>query len=63
MATQPTSRLGRCPTCRAQTARDGNKQWPFCSTRCYLVDLGRWLGEEYRVPADDDAPPREPDGD
>ena len=24
--------------------------WPFCSRRCRLVDLGRWLGEEYRVP-------------
>jgi hypothetical protein len=29
--------------------RDGNKLWPFCSERCHLVDLGRWLGEEYRV--------------
>ena len=24
--------------------------FPFCSTRCQLVDLGRWLGDEYRVP-------------
>jgi endogenous inhibitor of DNA gyrase (YacG/DUF329 family) len=27
-----------------------NKLFPFCSERCHLVDLGRWLGEEYRVP-------------
>jgi len=30
--------------------KDGNKFWPLCSERCHLVDLGRWLGEEYRVP-------------
>ena len=24
--------------------------FPFCSTRCQLVDLGRWLGGEYRIP-------------
>jgi endogenous inhibitor of DNA gyrase (YacG/DUF329 family) len=24
--------------------------YPFCSSRCRIIDLGRWLGEEYRVP-------------
>jgi len=24
---------------------------PFCSDRCRLVDLGRWLDESYGVPA------------
>jgi uncharacterized protein len=24
-------------------------QFPFCSDRCRLVDLGRWLGENYRI--------------
>jgi endogenous inhibitor of DNA gyrase (YacG/DUF329 family) len=23
---------------------------PFCSDRCRLADLGRWLSEDYRVP-------------
>ena len=22
---------------------------PFCSQRCKMIDLGKWLGEEYRV--------------
>jgi len=22
---------------------------PFCSRRCKLIDLGRWLNEEYRI--------------
>jgi endogenous inhibitor of DNA gyrase (YacG/DUF329 family) len=26
-------------------------QWrPFCSERCKMADLGRWLSEDYRVP-------------
>jgi len=24
--------------------------FPFCSQRCRLVDLGRWLDGEYRIP-------------
>jgi endogenous inhibitor of DNA gyrase (YacG/DUF329 family) len=23
--------------------------WPFCSKRCKLADLGRWLGGHYRI--------------
>jgi endogenous inhibitor of DNA gyrase (YacG/DUF329 family) len=40
----------KCPTCRGTSVRDGNKVYPFCSPRCQMVDLGRWLTEEYRVP-------------
>ena len=47
----------RCPIC--DTPMPGNWQdypdYPFCSRRCRMVDLGRWLGEEYRV-AGKDAP-------
>jgi endogenous inhibitor of DNA gyrase (YacG/DUF329 family) len=25
---------------------------PFCSRRCADVDLGRWLTESYRIPAE-----------
>lgn len=42
-----------CPTCRAPVSKDParlNKLFPFCSERCHLVDLGRWLGEDYRIP-------------
>jgi endogenous inhibitor of DNA gyrase (YacG/DUF329 family) len=43
-----------CPTCRTPVRRDPtrpNKLCPFCSERCHLVDLGRWLGEDYRIPS------------
>jgi len=23
--------------------------WPFCTRRCRLIDLGRWLGGRYRI--------------
>lgn len=23
--------------------------FPFCSKRCRVIDLGRWLGEDYKV--------------
>lgn len=42
----------RCPTCRGAAVKDGNKVFPFCCERCQLVDLGRWLTEAYRVPAE-----------
>jgi endogenous inhibitor of DNA gyrase (YacG/DUF329 family) len=45
----------RCPIC--DTAMPGQPtEWPdypFCSARCRKIDLGRWLGEKYRVPAED----------
>jgi uncharacterized protein len=28
---------------------------PFCSKRCADIDLGRWLNEEYRIPAEEGA--------
>jgi endogenous inhibitor of DNA gyrase (YacG/DUF329 family) len=24
-------------------------EWPFCSPRCKLIDLGRWLDGSYRI--------------
>ncbi len=29
-------------------------EFPFCSRRCQLVDLGRWLDEAYSLPAEID---------
>lgn len=24
-------------------------EYPFCGKRCRTIDLGRWLGEDYKV--------------
>ena len=44
----------KCPICGKPATIEAK---PFCSKRCADVDLHRWLGEGYRVPAsrDDDA--------
>lgn len=38
-----------CPTCHRKGAWFDTAYGPFCSERCKLVDLGKWLGEEYRI--------------
>jgi endogenous inhibitor of DNA gyrase (YacG/DUF329 family) len=50
----------RCPTCEKplppQRDAAAAQVAPFCSERCKMADLGRWLRGEYAVPAraDDD---------
>jgi endogenous inhibitor of DNA gyrase (YacG/DUF329 family) len=39
----------RCPTCRKHGDWFAGRFAPFCSERCKLVDLGKWLNEEHRV--------------
>ncbi|MCB9760354.1 MAG: DNA gyrase inhibitor YacG [Alphaproteobacteria bacterium] len=44
-----------CPRCRAPAApRPENRDHPFCSRRCRLMDLGAWLDEDYRIPGPPD---------
>lgn len=51
----------RCPTCQkpVQPPAAGTPigNFPFCSDRCKLIDLGRWLDGKYQIPVvetDDD---------
>jgi len=46
-----------CPVCNAKVKTDGATTLPFCSERCRLIDLGRWLGEEYGLPYEGDEEP------
>lgn len=39
----------RCPICRAPTDSEAGPDFPFCSERCRLLDLGKWASEEYKV--------------
>jgi len=36
----------KCPTCKKPGDWFSGKFGPFCSQRCRLIDLGKWLGEE-----------------
>lgn len=52
MGLDGTSRT-RCPSCDILVdAKVSHKFMPFCSDRCRLVDLGRWLKEEHALPCD-----------
>jgi endogenous inhibitor of DNA gyrase (YacG/DUF329 family) len=47
--------MERCPICQRLMAGQRTAEWPqfpFCSQKCRLVDLGRWLGEKYSIEAD-----------
>jgi endogenous inhibitor of DNA gyrase (YacG/DUF329 family) len=48
-----------CPTCKKETAWEGNPFRPFCSERCRLLDLGKWASEEYRIPEEHRTAPHE----
>ena len=38
----------RCPSCRKIVLRD-EPDFPFCSERCRLIDLGKWASGEYVI--------------
>ena len=40
-----------CPSCgKKGTWTPENKDKPFCSSRCKLIDLGEWASEQHRIP-------------
>jgi uncharacterized protein len=44
----------KCPICKTEINRPPTGELPgfhpFCSERCKLIDLGRWLSGKYVVP-------------
>lgn len=38
----------RCPTCRTLVTA-GDENFPFCSERCRLIDLGKWASGAYVI--------------
>lgn len=67
----------RCPICKQPAApppaAGQTSVFPFCSERCKLIDLGRWLEGRYQIPVESDdaetydaspnGPTRSPDDD
>jgi len=62
-----------CPICRKPTDSETHADFPFCSERCRLLDLGNWASEKYRISqpafdesefegADREAPPSDAEG-
>jgi endogenous inhibitor of DNA gyrase (YacG/DUF329 family) len=48
--------MSPCPICsRAAGPPAQNKSFPFCSARCKLIDLGKWLDAGYGIPVSDES--------
>ena len=58
------SELRLCPICRRplEDGESARRFRPFCSKRCADVDLSRWLGGRYAIPAVEAEDEREADG-
>jgi endogenous inhibitor of DNA gyrase (YacG/DUF329 family) len=65
---------GRCPICSKTftvAKLDDLPSFPFCSDRCRLIDLGRWIDGVYAIPGpptaadrkSDEAPAERPESD
>ena len=64
MSPDPRPLLMRCPICNREFDQSASSALPFCSERCRTIDLGRWLGETYGLPAVPDPEADElPEGD
>ena len=44
-----------CPICKKEVD-EKNSEFPFCSERCRLIDLGNWASEKYVVPGPEGPP-------
>jgi len=51
-----------CPICCKPTDSESNVDFPFCSERCRLLDLGNWASEKYVIsePVLDESMPENP---
>jgi endogenous inhibitor of DNA gyrase (YacG/DUF329 family) len=38
----------RCPICKKEVVL-GSPDFPFCSERCRIIDLGNWAAEKYVI--------------
>lgn len=41
----------KCPICKKKEVAPGDPEFPFCSERCRLIDLGNWASEKYVIPS------------
>ena len=52
----------QCPICRKPVDSEVDRDFPFCSERCRLIDLGNWSSEKYKIsePVIDESTPEDP---
>ena len=47
----------KCPICKKDVGI-GDPEFPFCSERCRIIDLGNWASERYAIPAEEPPDPQ-----
>ncbi|WP_261343850.1 DNA gyrase inhibitor YacG [Novipirellula aureliae] len=52
---KPSQSKVTCSTCGQVFIFEKSKAPPFCSERCQMIDLGRWLDEEISIPFEGEA--------
>jgi len=53
-----------CPICKKRFEYESVKTCPtlpFCSERCRLIDLGKWLDKGYAIPGSEEEDGAKPD--
>ena len=53
----------KCPICKKVDVAVGDPEFPFCSERCRIIDLGNWATEKYVIPTPPDPNLANPDED
>jgi len=49
MPRKPALKL-HCPTCK-KPVKSTDPDFPFCSERCRIIDLGKWASGDYKIPS------------
>jgi uncharacterized protein len=39
----------KCPICKKKEVALGDPEFPFCSERCRIIDLGNWASGKYVI--------------
>ena len=52
----------KCPQCKKEVQPD-SPDFPFCSERCKLLDLGNWASEKYVISTPAEPKPPDPEED
>ena len=47
----------KCPICKKVDVQPSDLEFPFCSERCRLIDLGNWASEKYVISSPASEPP------
>jgi endogenous inhibitor of DNA gyrase (YacG/DUF329 family) len=52
----------KCPICGKPVDSETSADFPFCSERCRMMDLGNWASEKYKIsePVIDESAPNAP---